>query len=418
MRTTTLFALLPLALAAPSNKRAQPAPVLKPRGATLIEGKYIVKMKGDAKPDVISSAMSTFAANADHVFNTGMFNGFASTLSAEDLETLRNDESVEYIEQDAIMTIKATQRNADWGLARLSSKKAGSTTYTYDDSAGEGTCAYIVDTGIDIKHPEFEGRAEWLANYADKKDEDGQGHGTHVAGTIGSKTYGVAKKTKLFAVKVLDSDGSGTNSQVIAGMDFVVSDSKGQKCPKGVVVNMSLGGTKSQAVNAAAADIVNAGIFLAVAAGNEAADASTSSPASEESACTVGATTKDDELAEYSNFGKLVDILAPGTDIKSTWPNGKTNTISGTSMASPHIAGLAAYLLGLGTAPTNPVELCAYIGKTALSGVVSQVPESTVNLLANNGAEDGNGTSRSPLARRHHNARMARAPVPVKIQTV
>ncbi|KAK7946143.1 peptidase S8/S53 domain-containing protein [Apiospora aurea] len=418
MRTATLIALLPLALAAPSTKRAQPAPVIKPRGATLVDGKYIVKMKSGVKSDSMSTTMSSFAANAEHVYNTGKFNGFASALTPEELKTLQDDENVEYIEQDAIMTIKATQRNADWGLARMSSKKAGSTTYTYDDSAGEGTCAYIVDTGIDIEHPEFEGRAEWLANYADKKDEDGQGHGTHVAGTIGSKTYGVAKKTKLFAVKVLGSDGSGTNSQVIAGMDFVVSDAKGQQCPKGVVVNMSLGGTKSQAVNAAAADIIDAGIFLAVAAGNEAADAGTSSPASEESACTVGATTIDDELAEYSNFGKLVDILAPGTDIKSTWPNGKTNTISGTSMASPHIAGLAAYLLGLGSAPTDPVELCAYMGKTALSGVVSQVPRSTVNLLANNGADGGNGTSRSPFTRRFNSNRMARAALPVKIESV
>jgi subtilisin family serine protease len=171
---------------------------------------------------------------------------------------------------------------------------------------------------------EFEGRASWLANFADNSDTDGQGHGTHCAGTIGSKTYGVAKKTKLFAVKVLDDNGEGTNSGVIAGMDFVVKDSAGQVCPKGIVVNMSLGGENSKTVNAAAAAIVKAGLFLAVAAGNEAADASTSSPASEKSVCTVGATTIDDELAQYSNFGALVDILAPGTDIKSTWPGGRT----------------------------------------------------------------------------------------------
>ncbi|KAI0127602.1 subtilase [Xylariales sp. AK1849] len=377
MRTATVLGLLPFALAAPS-RRAQPAPLLKPRGAQLVEGKYIVKLKGDAKPGALSSAMSTLSTDADYVYNSGKFTGFSSGLTPEELEALQNDDSIDYIEQDAIMTIKATQKNADWGLARLSNSQPGSTTYTYDASAGEGTCAYIVDTGIDITHPEFEGRAEWLANYADDDNTDGAGHGTHCAGSIGSVTYGVAKKTKLFAVKVLDSSGSGTNSQVIAGMDFVADDASGQDCPKGVVVNMSLGGESSAAVNEAAAAIIEAGLFLAVAAGNEAADASTSSPASEESVCTVGATDIDDQLAEYSNFGKL-------------------NTISGTSMATPHITGLAAYLLGLGTAPKDPVKLCSYIGQTALSDVISGVPSNTVNLLANNGESASNGT----VARRH-----------------
>ncbi|KAK6063882.1 serine protease precursor [Seiridium cupressi] len=401
MRTAAVLASLPLALAAPSmSKRAQPAPLIKPRDTQLIDGKYIVKLKQNAVDGALSSTMSTLSSDADYVYNNGKFRGFASGLSADELAAMRDDDNVDYIEQDGIVTIKATQKNADWGLARLSSKTPGSTTYTYDDSAGSGTCAYIVDTGIDITHPEFEGRAEFLANYADKNDTDGAGHGTHVAGTIGSVTYGVAKKTKLFAVKVLDASGSGTNSQVIAGMDFVADDAAGQDCPKGVVVNMSLGGGTSSAVNQAAAAIIDAGLFLAVAAGNEAADASTSSPASETSVCTVGATDSDDQLAEYSNFGKLVDILAPGTDIKSTWPDNETNTISGTSMATPHIAGLAAYLLGLGSVPTDPQELCSYIGKTALSDIVTGVPSSTVNLLANNGDSASNGTVARRTARR------------------
>ncbi|KAK1985826.1 subtilase [Colletotrichum cereale] len=396
MHAATLLALLPLAAVAAPSKRAQPAPLIKPRGATLVAGKYIVRLKNEAKTSALQSVMSTFSADADHVYNFGnALRGFASSLNATEIEKLQNDPDVDFIEQDAIVTIKATQRNAPWGLARLSSSKAGSTTYSFDESAGQGTCAYIVDTGIDVDHPEFEGRAKFLANFADDSDVDGQGHGTHVAGTVGSATYGVAKKTTLFAVKVLDSNGEGTNSGVIAGMDFVASDAAGQKgCAKGVVVNMSLGGQTSEAVNQAAAAIVKAGHFLAVAAGNEAADASTSSPASEDSACTVGATDIDDALAEYSNFGTAVDILAPGTDIKSTWPGDSTNTISGTSMASPHIAGLAAYLLGLGSAPSNPVELCNYIAETALDGVVDQVPRSTANKLAHNGF-GGNGTAKA-----------------------
>ncbi|OTA61977.1 hypothetical protein K449DRAFT_58666 [Hypoxylon sp. EC38] len=382
MRTVTALALLPLALAAPS-KRTAPAPVIKPRGSQLIDGKYIVKLKADANPESLQSSIQSVSSDADFVYNSNKFKGFASSLSPEELEALKNNADVDYIEQDAVVTIKATQQNADWGLARLSNSEPGSTTYTYDDSAGEGTCAYVIDTGIEVDHEEFEGRAKFLQNFADSDDTDGNGHGTHVAGTIGSKTYGVAKKTSLFAVKVLDASGSGTNSGVIAGMDFVARDASSQDCPKGVVVNMSLGGSTSSTVNAAAAGIVDAGLFLAVAAGNEAADASTSSPASEKSACTVGATTDDDELAEYSNYGSLVDILAPGTNIKSTWIGGATNTISGTSMASPHIAGLGAYFLGLDASPVG--SLCDYIGQTALSGVISGVPSGTANLLANNG---------------------------------
>ncbi|KAK2752711.1 serine protease precursor [Colletotrichum kahawae] len=399
MHFPTLLALLPLtALAAPSARRAQPAPLIKPRGMNvkLVADKYIVRLKPEAETGALATAMSAFAAEADHVYNfANNLRGFASTLNASEIETLQNDPSIDFIEQDAIMTISATQTNAPWGLARLSSSSPGGTTYSYDDSAGEGTCAYIIDTGIDVEHPEFEGRATFLANYADNDDSDGQGHGTHVAGTIGSRSYGVAKKTKLFAVKVLDQNGEGTNSAVIAGMDFVAADAAGQQgCEKGVVVNMSLGGQSSNAVNQAAAAIVKAGHFLAAAAGNEAADASTSSPGSEESVCTVGATTETDTLAEYSNFGASVDILAPGTDILSTWPNGRTRTISGTSMASPHIAGLAAYFLGLGSAPTSPVELCSYIAETALDGAIGQVPRTTVNKLANNGFAS-NGTAKA-----------------------
>ncbi|UNI19515.1 hypothetical protein JDV02_005697 [Purpureocillium takamizusanense] len=388
MRASTLLALLPLACAAPS-KRATPAPVLVPRNAQVIDGKYIVKFKGDAKSNAVSSAVSDITADADYTYSHS-FHGFAASLSKSEVEKLQNNPDVEFLEQDAIVTISATQENADWGLSRLSSQKPGSAAYTYDDSAGEGTCAYIIDTGVDAEHPEFEGRAKFLANYVDKDNTDGNGHGTHVSGTIGSKTYGVAKKTKIFGVKVLDAQGSGQNSGVIAGMEFVAKDGPGQACPKGVVVNMSLGGGKSDAVNQAAANIVKAGLFLAVAAGNDAADASGYSPASEESACTVGATAKDDTLATYSNFGTIVDVLAPGTDITSTWPGGKTNKISGTSMASPHVAGIGAYFLGLGQKASG---LCEYIAQHSLKDTITSVPSGTKNLLINNGQGGGNGTS-------------------------
>ncbi|KND91783.1 Cuticle-degrading protease [Tolypocladium ophioglossoides CBS 100239] len=380
MRAATLLALLPLAIAAPS-KRASPAPVIVLRNAQLVEGKFIIKMKDQVKTTSVSTAVEGIAANADYTYSHS-FNGFAASLSPEELEKLRGNPDVDYIEQDAIVTISTTQQGADWGLTRISSQQPGTTTYTYDASAGAGTCAYVIDTGVDVTHPDFEGRASFLANFADQDNTDGNGHGTHVSGTIGSKTYGVAKKTTIFGVKVLDASGSGTNSGVIAGMDFVSRDAAGQNCPRGVVVNMSLGGGRSSAVNQAAANIVSAGLFLAVAAGNSAQDASNFSPASEPTACTVGATVRDDSLASYSNFGSLVRVLAPGTAITSTWPGGSTNTISGTSMASPHVAGLGAYFLGLGQSTSG---LCSYIAQHALSNVISGVPSGTLNLLINNG---------------------------------
>lgn len=249
------------------------------------------------------------------------------------------------------MTINAitTQSDATWGITRISHKSRTGTGYVYDTSAGEGTCSYVIDTGIYTSHSDFGNRAEFLANYADRDNTDGNGHGTHVAGTIGGTTYGVAKKTKLYAVKVLDASGSGTNSGVISGMNFVATDSRTRNCPKGAVANMSLGGGKSTAVNQAAAALVRAGVFLAVAAGNDGANAANYSPASEPTVCTVGATTSSDAVASYSNWGTPVDVFAPGTLITSAWNNGRTNTISGTSMASPHIVSRARPFLLLKT---------------------------------------------------------------------
>ncbi|KAI1652618.1 subtilisin-like protein [Daldinia decipiens] len=386
MRTAAFFALLPLAFAAPA-KRSAPAPLIKPRGSQLIQGKYIVKLYENAAITALDETMSTFQGDADHVYNVEGFKGFASSLTTDHLEQLQNHPDVEFIEQDAVMSINAyvTQSSAPWGIARLSHKTGSSSSYVYDSSAGADTCAYVIDTGIYTTHSEFEGRATFLANYADSSNADGNGHGTHVAGTIGSKTYGVAKKTKLYAVKVLDSSGSGSTSGVIAGMNFVTSDVKTRSCPAGAVANMSLGGGSSSSINSAAKAMINAGVFLAVAAGNDNQNAANSSPASEPSVCTVGATTSADARASYSNYGSVVDIFAPGSSILSTWNNGNTNTISGTSMATPHITGLGAYLLALEGKKT-PQELCSYIASTASSGILSSIPSGTVNKLAFNGA--------------------------------
>lgn len=381
MRASTLLALVPMAMAAPSTiKRDAPASVVVPRNAQLVESHYIVRFKKDSITTAVSSAISSIAADADFTYSKG-FSGFAATLTEEELETLRNNPAVDYIEQDAIVTIQATQEDAPWGLARISSASPGGTTYTYDDTAGAGTCSYILDTGISVSHPDFGGRASFAGNFADDNDDDVQGHGTHVAGTVGGTTYGVAKATTLLAVKVLDDSGSGTNAGVIAGMEFVVTDAPSRDC-SGVVVNMSLGGGFSQSINDAAEAIVEAGIFLAVAAGNSGADASTFSPASAPSACTVGATDSSDGFASFSNYGSLVDVNAPGVDVLSAYPGDTTDTLSGTSMASPHVAGLAAYLIGNGASATG---LCEEIAGSSLSGVISGAPSGTTTDLINNG---------------------------------
>jgi len=328
-----------------------------------------------------------------HVYRAGRFKGFAAQLSPQVLDAVSKLSDVEYIEQDAIITTQESVTQTDnvpWGLARISHRATGATSYVYDETAGAGTCSYIIDTGIYVAHTQFEGRATWLANFIDSSNTDGAGHGTHVAGTVGGVTYGVAKKTKLFAVKVLDANGSGTVSSVLAGIDFVASDSANRtaagQCPNGSVANMSLGGGKSTAINSAAAAAVSSGVFFAVAAGNSNDDSKYYSPASEPSVCTVGATDIADARAYFSNYGVGVDVFAPGVDVLSSWIGGvdETNTISGTSMASPHVAGLGAYLLGL-LGPKTPAELCQHLKDTATVGSITGLPSGTVNALAYNG---------------------------------
>ncbi|KAK4039878.1 peptidase S8/S53 domain-containing protein [Parachaetomium inaequale] len=392
--STALLALLPAALAAPTTGTVDKrAPIIAARAGQVVPGKYVIKLKDGVADDALEAAIAKLGeSKADHVYRGRKFKGFAGKLEAALLDEIRLLPEVEYVEEEAIFTINAyvSQSGAPWGISRISHKAKGSTTYVYDDSAGEGTCAYVIDTGIYTGHSQFGGRATFAANFVDSSNTDGNGHGTHVAGTIGSSSYGVAKKTKLYAVKVLGSDGSGSTSGVVAGINFVAEDAPKRSCPKGVVANMSLGGSYSASINRAAAALVDAGVFMAVAAGNDNTNAADYSPASEASVCTVGATDKNDAKASYSNYGTVVDIQAPGSNILSTWIGGSsaTNTISGTSMASPHIAGLGAYLLALEGQKT-PAELCNYIKTSAISGAISGVPSGTTNRLAFNGNPSG-----------------------------
>ncbi|CAN9232178.1 unnamed protein product [Alternaria alternata] len=356
------------------------APLIKVDSTDAVAGKYIVKLKGDVTSKAEEDLTAPIAANIDFKYTMSGFRGFAGSISDQELTRLQASEHARY-----------TSVNATWGLGRISHIEPGQNNYLYDSTAGEGTCVYVVDTGIETTHPEFEGRAYFLADFSEEGDQiDGAGHGTHVAGTIGSLTWGVAKKTTLFAVRVLDSSGTGTNAGVLAGMQFVITDAKERMdagdCPKGALANMSLGGRKSQVMNDAAAAIVAAGIFLGVAAGNEGTLADYSSPSSDPTVCTVAATANNGTLIEWSNYGPRVDILAPGVEITSTWIGGGINTISGTSMATPHVVGVAAYFAGLGARVEG---LCEHLASTATKGAIddSTLHEGTPNALVYNQAE-------------------------------
>lgn len=261
----------------------------------------------------------------------------------------------------------ATERGAPWGLARISHRNSLTLStfqkYEYVEEGGEGVDAYVIDTGVNIKHLEFEGRAKWGKTIPKgAKDFDGNGHGTHCAGTIGSRKYGVAKGANIIAVKVLGDNGSGSMSDVISGILWAAEEASakdaaaakelaatGKTKHKGSVANMSLGGGKSQTTDDAVNAAVDAGLHFAVAAGNDNKDACNYSPAAAEKAVTVGASTLSDTKAYFSNDGPCVDVFAPGLNILSTWSpgNSSSNTISGTSMASPHVCGLLAYLLSI-----------------------------------------------------------------------
>jgi subtilisin family serine protease len=270
--------------------------------------------------------------------------GFAAQLPPQAVAALRNNPNVAYIEEDQVVWASATQNNATWGLDRIDQRNLPlSTTYTYAQT-GAGVNAYIIDTGIRITHNDFGGRA--LAGFdavtSGGTANDCNGHGTHVAGTVGGTTWGVAKGVKLYAVRVLGCNGSGTTSGVIAGVNWVTSNHV-----KPAVANMSLGGGASLSLDQAVQNSINAGVTYVLAAGNETTDACTRSPARVGAAITIGSTTSSDARSSFSNFGNCVDFFAPGSSITSAYHSSNTAaaTMSGTSMAAPHAAGAAALYL-------------------------------------------------------------------------
>lgn len=349
---------------------------------------YIVVFRpGTPNAAGLARQMTTaFGGELLYVYETAI-QGFAARLPESALNGLSNNPNIELIEPDGVAYAIGTQTNATWGLDRIDQAALPlNTTYNYG-ATGSGVHAYIIDTGIRSGHLEFGGRVSGGFTAYSGGTEDCNGHGTHVAGTVGGTTYGVAKDVTLVPVRVLRCSGSGSWSAVIAGIDWVAANAITP-----AVANMSLGGGASSSVDAAVTGAINAGITMVVAAGNSNANACGYSPARVPDAITVGATTSTDARASYSNYGSCLDIFAPGSSITSAWSssNTSTNTISGTSMASPHVAGVVAlYLEGSPTA--SPSTVTSQITNNATSGVVSNRGSGSPNLLVFSGFIGGDG---------------------------
>ena len=312
-----------------------------------IENSYIVVLDeavvGETGRNSIASYIASDMAGAykgklKHIYQNAL-NGFSVEMSEADAERLSEDFRVKFVEEDGVVTADVTQNNPPWGLDRIDQRNRPlSGTYTYNWT-GSGVRAYVIDTGIRTSHTQFGGRASNVFDAFGGSGQDCNGHGTHVAGTIGGSTYGVAKSSLLRGVRVLNCSGSGSNSGVIAGVDWVRVNRINP-----AVANMSLGGGISSALDTAVNNLANSGVPIAVAAGNSNTNACNSSPARAANAITVGSTTTTDARSSFSNFGTCLDLFAPGSGILSAWfsSDTATATLSGTSMASPHVAGVAA----------------------------------------------------------------------------
>lgn len=376
-----LFAALPTAFKA----GAQSEKKFIHASERAIKGQYIVVLRDDLDPDVESIHLSRdFGGDRAGGFTyRRAFKGFSVRLNEAQAARLADDPRVEFVEEDSEITAAATETNATWGLDRIDQRDLPlDTDYNYN-ATGTGVRAYIIDSGIRATHTEFSGRV--AAGFTVINDGHGtndcDGHGTHVSGIVGSLTYGVAKNVTLVPVRVLDCSGNGTISGAISGIDWVTSD---HAAGTPAVANMSLVGNASRALDRAVSSSIKDGVTYVVAAGNNNNDACSFSPARLASAITVGASTSTDARASFSNFGSCVDVFAPGSDITSTYnlSDTATKTISGTSMASPHVAGVAA--LFLETNPSaSPATVAAAIVNNATLNHVSNAGTGSPNALLN-----------------------------------
>ncbi|CAG8949370.1 hypothetical protein HYFRA_00004997 [Hymenoscyphus fraxineus] len=397
-------AVLPAVLAAPSTHPGH----LKIRQlggqAEVIPGSYIVVFEPSADPALVEAheqrlvglrKRDTNSSAVEHTYSVQDFKGYSIAADETTIAEIAASPEVAFVEPDQIMRSYAltTQSGSTWGLGRISHRERGSSSYIYDTTGGAGTRVYILDTGIRTTHNQFGGRAVQGANMiSGESAADGQGHGTHCAGTVGGSTYGVAKAATLVGVKVLSNAGEGTASGVIAGMNWVATNAESLGMSTKSVMSMSLGGGFSQATNNAVNAVFNSGVTVVVAAGNEDQLASNTSPGSAANAITVGAIGQDDARSVWdcpqpcgSNYGSAVDIFAAGTDVLSAFigSNTATRSLSGTSMACPHVAGLAAYLISL-EGLSSPTAVVNRIKALATTGRVTDL-QGSPNLLAYNG---------------------------------
>ena len=372
--------------AAPEAEELAPMLALQSgaRAGDVIPGQYIVVLKGGGTVSASKHAGRMLGAARmrdarTHVWQHAL-RGFAAAMSDAEATAMAKDPAVAFVEPDRVVTLDATQSPVpSWGLDRIDQASLPlNNAYTYTNT-GAGVRAYIIDTGIRISHTDFGGRAvngfDFVQN--DAVAQDCNGHGTHVAGTVGGTQYGVAKGVTLVAVRVLNCQGSGTTSGVVSGINWVTANAV-----KPAVANMSLGGGASTALDNAVAASIASGVTYAIAAGNSNLDACGFSPARVPAAITVGATTSTDARASYSNFGTCVDIFAPGSSITSAWrtSNTATNTISGTSMATPHVAGAAAKYLQ-GNPGASPATVASALAAAATTGKVTNPGAGSPNRL-------------------------------------
>ncbi|EIF00295.1 S8 family peptidase [Saccharomonospora glauca] len=368
---------------------AQEGTILGADAEGAIADSYIVVLKDGA---TVSDVADRHGAQVEHVYDSAL-NGFSATMSETMAKRAAADPRVAYVEQNRVFHATADQENPpSWGLDRIDQRSLPlDDTYSYSTTASN-VDVYVIDTGIRISHEDFEGRARHGYDFVDNDGnaDDCNGHGTHVAGTIGGRSYGVAKGVELIGVRVLNCSGSGSYDGVIAGIDWVTENASGPS-----VANMSLGGGVSTAVDDAVRRSIAAGVTYAVAAGNDyGANACNTSPARTEEAITVGSTTSTDARSSFSNVGSCLDIFAPGSNITSAWIGSDSdyNTISGTSMATPHVAGAAALYLADHPSAT-PQQVRDALVANGTSGAVGNPGSGSPNVLLYTGSD---GTTPEP----------------------